>query len=73
MAKRRADQRVPAEAGADRVSASMTAATEEACSEGLGLKLVRQIAEHGLGGEFRLGARPDGGTRAEVAFSMESS
>jgi len=39
--------------------------------DGLGLKLVRQIAEQGLGGEFRLGARPDGGTRAEVAFSLE--
>jgi two-component sensor histidine kinase len=42
-------------------------------SDGLGLKLVRQIAEQGLGGEFRLSARPDGGTRAEVAFSLESS
>ena len=40
--------------------------------DGLGLTLVRQIAEQGLGGEFRLGARPDGGTRAEVAFPKAS-
>ena len=41
--------------------------------DGLGLTLVRQIAEQGLGGEFRLGAHPDGGTRAEVAFPKASS
>jgi len=41
--------------------------------DGLGLTLVRRIAEHGLGGELRLGARPDGGTRAEVSFPPVSS
>jgi two-component sensor histidine kinase len=40
--------------------------------DGLGLTLVRRIAEQGLGGEFRLSSRPDGGTRAEVAFSLAS-
>jgi two-component sensor histidine kinase len=40
--------------------------------DGLGLTLVRRIAEQGLGGEFRLTSRPDGGTRAEVAFSLET-
>ena len=39
--------------------------------DGLGLTLVRRIAEQGLGGEFRLSSRSDGGTRAEVAFSLE--
>jgi two-component sensor histidine kinase len=40
--------------------------------DGLGLTLVRRIAEQGLGGEFRLISRPDGGTRAEVAFALET-
>src|SRR5579862_7746489 len=43
-----------------------------AAADGLGLTLVRRIVEQGLGGEFRLGSRPDGGTRAEVAFSLQS-
>jgi two-component sensor histidine kinase len=41
-------------------------------SSGLGLQLVRQIAERGLGGHFELTARPGGGTRAEVVFPKES-
>ena len=40
--------------------------------DGLGLSLVRRIAEQGLGGEFRLSSRADGGTRAEVTFSLDS-
>jgi two-component sensor histidine kinase len=39
---------------------------------GLGLELVRKIAEQGLGGEFELSARPEGGTRAEIAFGTTS-
>jgi two-component sensor histidine kinase len=35
---------------------------------GLGLELVRRLVEQGLGGRFAIVARPDGGTRAEVAF-----
>jgi len=35
---------------------------------GLGLQLVRQVVEQGLGGRFTLGSRPGGGTRAEVTF-----
>lgn len=35
---------------------------------GLGLQLVRQITERGLGGNFDLTTRPGGGTRAEVTF-----
>jgi two-component sensor histidine kinase len=42
-------------------------------SSGLGLKLVRQIAEHGLGGRFELTTPPGGGTRAEVVFQRDSS
>jgi two-component sensor histidine kinase len=36
--------------------------------QGLGLQLVRQVVEQGLGGCFTLGSRPAGGTRAEVTF-----
>ena len=35
---------------------------------GLGLRLVREIVEHGLAGRFALAARPGGGTRAEVVI-----
>ena len=35
---------------------------------GLGLQLVQRMVEQGLHGRFALGARPDGGTRAEVVF-----
>jgi two-component sensor histidine kinase len=42
-------------------------------SAGLGLELVRQIVERGLGGQFRLAGRPGGGTRAEVVFPRESA
>jgi two-component sensor histidine kinase len=35
---------------------------------GLGLRLVRRLVEQGLHGRFELGARPGGGTRAEVTF-----
>jgi two-component sensor histidine kinase len=45
----------------------------EGAPDGLGLVLVRQIVEHGLGGVFRLAARPGGGTRAEVVFPNGSS
>jgi two-component sensor histidine kinase len=38
---------------------------------GLGLELVRQTVERGLGGAFRLAERPGGGTRAEVVFRRE--
>jgi two-component sensor histidine kinase len=41
-------------------------------SSGLGLQLVRQITERGLGGHFELTARPGGGTRAEVVFPKGS-
>jgi len=41
-------------------------------SNGLGLQLVRHIAERGLGGRFELTARPGGGTRAEVVFPKGS-
>jgi two-component sensor histidine kinase len=37
-------------------------------ASGLGLQLVRQMVEQGLGGRFVLAARPGGGTRAEVVF-----
>lgn len=39
--------------------------------DGLGLELVRQTVERGLGGVFRLDERPGGGTRAEVVFRKE--
>ena len=35
---------------------------------GLGLQLVRRMAEEGLGGSFELGERSGGGTRAELVF-----
>lgn len=35
---------------------------------GLGLQLVRRMAEEGLGGSFELGERTGGGTRAELVF-----
>ena len=35
---------------------------------GLGLRLVQRLVEQGLRGHFALGARPGGGTRAEVVF-----
>jgi two-component sensor histidine kinase len=38
---------------------------------GLGLELVRRMVEQGLRGSFALGARPGGGTRAEVVFPAE--
>jgi len=37
-------------------------------SSGLGLQLVRRMAEEGLGGSFELGERTGGGTRAELVF-----
>jgi two-component sensor histidine kinase len=40
---------------------------------GLGLQLVKQIAEHGLGGHFELQQRPGGGTRAEVVFPRSAA
>jgi two-component sensor histidine kinase len=40
---------------------------------GLGLQLVKQIAEHGLGGRFELQSRPGGGTRAEVVFPRSAA
>jgi two-component sensor histidine kinase len=38
---------------------------------GLGLQLVERMVEQGLRGRFTLGARPGGGTRAEVVFPAE--
>jgi two-component sensor histidine kinase len=38
---------------------------------GLGLQLVQRMVEQGLRGRFALGARPGGGTRAEVVFPAE--
>jgi two-component sensor histidine kinase len=38
---------------------------------GLGLQLVQRMVEQGLGGRFALGARPGGGTRAEVVFPAQ--
>ena len=38
---------------------------------GLGLQLVQRMVEQGLHGRFALGARPGGGTRAEVVFPAE--
>jgi two-component sensor histidine kinase len=38
---------------------------------GLGLQLVQRMVEQGLSGRFTLGARPGGGTRAEVVFPAE--
>jgi two-component sensor histidine kinase len=38
---------------------------------GLGLQLVQRMVEQGLRGRFTLGARPGGGTRAEVVFPAE--
>jgi two-component sensor histidine kinase len=40
--------------------------------EGLGLRLVRQIAENGLAGSFRISDRAGGGTRAEIAFARKA-
>jgi two-component sensor histidine kinase len=37
-------------------------------SNGLGLQLVRRMAEEGLGGSFELGEGSGGGTRAELVF-----
>jgi two-component sensor histidine kinase len=37
-------------------------------SSGLGLQLVRRMAEEGLGGSFELGEGTGGGTRAELVF-----
>jgi two-component sensor histidine kinase len=37
-------------------------------ASGLGLQLVRRMAEDGLGGSFELGERRGGGTRAELVF-----
>jgi two-component sensor histidine kinase len=37
-------------------------------SSGLGLQLVRRMAEEGLGGSFELRERTGGGTRAELVF-----
>lgn len=37
-------------------------------TSGLGLQLVRRVAEEGLGGSFELGERNGGGTRAELVF-----
>lgn len=39
-------------------------------SSGLGLTLVRQIAERGLGGSFALEPRPDGSTNAVLRFNV---
>jgi two-component sensor histidine kinase len=39
---------------------------------GLGLRLVRQIVENGLRGEFQVGSLPGGGTRAEVVFAAQA-
>jgi two-component sensor histidine kinase len=39
--------------------------------KGLGLQLVQRMVEQGLRGHFALGARPGGGTRAEVVFPAE--
>jgi two-component sensor histidine kinase len=40
-------------------------------TKGLGLQLVQRMVEQGLRGRFALGARPGGGTRAEVVFPAE--
>ncbi len=40
-------------------------------AKGLGLQLVQRLVEQGLRGRFTLGARPDGGTRAEVIFPAQ--
>lgn len=37
----------------------------------LGLQLVRQVVEQGLGGSFTLAPLPGGGTLAEVSFDLE--
>lgn len=38
--------------------------------EGLGLRLVRQVTEHGLHGSFTLAHDPDGGSHAHVRFPL---
>jgi len=43
----------------------------EHCTERLGLQLVRQIVERGLGGSFTLSRAQPAGTRAEVRFDVE--
>jgi len=40
-------------------------------AKGLGLQLVQRLVEQGLRGRFALGARPNGGTRAEVIFPAQ--
>jgi two-component sensor histidine kinase len=44
--------------------------TSDGGTTGLGLQLVQRMVEQGLGGRFALGARPGGGTRAEVVFPL---
>jgi two-component sensor histidine kinase len=44
--------------------------TSDRGTTGLGLQLVQRMVEQGLGGKFALGARPGGGTRAEVVFPL---
>jgi signal transduction histidine kinase len=39
-------------------------------ADGLGLRLVRQVTEHGLHGTFTLEPDPDGSTRADVRFPL---
>jgi two-component sensor histidine kinase len=60
--------------GSDRVSLVVEdhGAGVAGSGEGLGLRLVRQIAENGLAGSFRIGGRAGGGTRAEIAFAPEA-
>ncbi|MDW5597155.1 sensor histidine kinase [Conexibacter stalactiti] len=46
------------------------AAPANGASSGLGLTLVRQIAERGLGGDFDLSTQPDGTTSAVLRFNV---
>jgi two-component sensor histidine kinase len=60
----------PAPAAADSPAATTRAATATTAPTGLGLTLVRQIAEAGLGGSFALATRDDGSTSALLRFNV---
>lgn len=56
--------------GADRAPARPDGAGRAGGATGLGLTLVRQIADRGLHGDFALEHGPDGATRASLRFNV---
>ncbi|MDO8209042.1 sensor histidine kinase [Conexibacter sp. CPCC 206217] len=58
------------DAGRSAPSSIERTTTTTTTRSGLGLTLVRQIAERGLGGEFDLSTQPDGSTSAVLRFNV---